>query len=405
MFMLTSFSAGKNSFLKTVNLILFHAFMFLFFSCSAQKKIQTTESVKVGAARMEMYLPLLQGKTVGLVANHTAMIGTTHLLDTLIKQNIDIAAVFSPEHGFRGTADAGAHITDGKDSKTGIPIVSLYGKNKKPSKDQLKGIEVLVFDLQDVGVRFYTYLSTLHYVLEAATENNIAVIVLDRPNPNIASIDGPVLDTAFSSFVGLHPVPILYGMTIGEYAQMIAGEQWIKTNATDAARLTIIPIANYTRTTSYVLPIAPSPNLRSAAAIAWYPTLCLFEGTEISVGRGTNNPFTLYGNPHCTMKDTAFTPTPNVGAKYPRFQDEVCYGKSMLKEQPTHNIHINEWIAAYQCYEGEKPFFNAFFKKLAGTDQLKKQLENNWTEKRIRASWKKDLKVFKYMRKAYLIYE
>lgn len=373
-------------------------------TCKAQKNIPVSNPVKTGAEQLSVYLPLLQNKQVALVANHTSMVNNTHLLDTLLANGISVAKVFAPEHGFRGDADAGAHIKDGMDSKTGLPLISLYGKNKKPSSEQLAGVEVIVFDIQDVGARFYTYLSTLHYVMEAAAEQHIPVVVLDRPNPNIGIVDGPVLDTNFISFVGLHPVPIVYGMTIGEYAQMINGENWIKPTNNKTCDLTIIKLANYTRKSNYVLPVAPSPNLKSDKAIHWYPTLCLFEGSQISVGRGTTNPFTMFGCPTCDLHDTIFTPEPNVGASNPKYKGEQCAGLSM-PDGYSDSLVVEYWLQAYTSYTGEKPFFNAFFKKLAGTDQLEKQISSGWSTQAIRNSWKKELQQFKKMRKPYLIYD
>lgn len=373
-------------------------------ACNAQKNIPVANPVKTGAEQLSVYLPLLQNKQVALIANHTSMVNNTHLLDTLLANGISVAKVFAPEHGFRGDADAGAHIKDGMDSKTGLPLISLYGKNKKPSSEQLGGVEVIVFDIQDVGARFYTYLSTLHYVMEAAAEQHIPVVVLDRPNPNIGIVDGPVLDTNFSSFVGLHPVPIVYGMTIGEYAQMINGENWIKPTNNITCDLTIIKLANYTRKSNYVIPVAPSPNLKSDKSIHWYPTLCLFEGTQISVGRGTTNPFTMFGCPSCDLHDTIFIPEPNVGASNPKYKGEQCAGVSM-PDGYSDSLVVEYWVQAYASYTGEKPFFNAFFKKLAGTDQLEKQISSGLSAQAIRNSWKKELQQFKKMRKSYLIYD
>ena len=373
-------------------------------ACNAQKNIPVANPVKTGAEQLSVYLPLLQNKQVALIANHTSMVNNTHLLDTLLANGISVAKVFAPEHGFRGDADAGAHIKDGMDSKTGLPLIPLYGKNKKPSSEQLGGVEVIVFDIQVVGARFYTYLSTLHYVMEAAAEQHIPVVVLDRPNPNIGIVDGPVLDTNFSSFVGLHPVPIVYGMTIGEYAQMINGENWIKPTNNITCDLTIIKLANYTRKSNYVIPVAPSPNLKSDKSIHWYPTLCLFEGTQISVGRGTTNPFTMFGCPSCDLHDTIFIPEPNVGASNPKYKGEQCAGVSM-PDGYSDSLVVEYWVQAYASYTGEKPFFNAFFKKLAGTDQLEKQISSGLSAQAIRNSWKKELQQFKKMRKSYLIYD
>ena len=343
----------------------------------------------------------LENKKVGVVGNQTSMIANTHLVDSLLSLGIDVVKVFSPEHGFRGKADAGAIIEDGIDSKTGIPIISLYGNNKKPTKEQLKGIDILVFDIQDVGVRFYTYISTLHYVMEAAAENNIKVIVLDRPNPNGHYVDGPILDTNFKSFVGMHPIPIVHGMTIGEYAKMINGENWITTRC----ELIVIEMENYTYNTNYDLPIKPSPNLPNARAVNLYPSLCLFEGTNISIGRGTNYPFQHFGAPYL-KSNYSFMPKSGEGSKYPKHEDIVCFGTDLrFQEDYLTALNLNWIIETYkQCSEKEE-FFNNFFDKLAGTDKLKKQIIAGKTAKEIKASWEEGLSSFKKLRENYLIYE
>ena len=359
------------------------------------------QNIVLGAERTDIYLPLLKNKKVGVVGNQTSMIANTHLVDSLLSLGIDVVKVFSPEHGFRGKADAGAIIEDGIDSKTGIPIISLYGNNKKPRKEQLKGIDILVFDIQDVGVRFYTYISTLHYVMEAAAENNIKVIVLDRPNPNGHYVDGPILDTNFKSFVGMHPVPIVHGMTIGEYAKMINGENWITTRC----ELIVIEMENYTYNTNYDLPIKPSPNLPNARAVNLYPSLCLFEGTNISVGRGTNYPFQHFGAPYL-KSNYSFMPKSGEGSKYPKHEDIVCFGTDLrFQEDYLTALNLNWIIETYkQCSEKEE-FFNNFFDKLAGTDKLKKQIIAGMTAKEIKASWEEGLSIFKKLRENYLIYE
>jgi uncharacterized protein YbbC (DUF1343 family) len=358
------------------------------------------QNIVLGAERTDTYLPLLKNKNVGVVANQTSMIANTHLVDSLLSLGIDVVKVFSPEHGFRGKADAGAIIEDGIDSKTGIPIISLYGNNKKPTREQLLGIDVLVFDIQDVGVRFYTYISTLHYVMEAAAENNIKVIVLDRPNPNGHYVDGPILDTNFKSFVGMHPVPIVHGMTIGEYAKMINGENWITTRC----ELIVIEMENYTHNTNYDLPIKPSPNLQNARAVNLYPSLCLFEGTNISVGRGTDYPFQHFGAPYL-KSNYSFMPKSGEGSKYPKHEDIVCFGTDLrFQEDYLTALNLNWIIETFkQCSEKEE-FFNNFFDKLAGTDKLKKQIIAGMTAKEIKASWQEGLEKFKKIRKKYLIY-
>jgi len=363
------------------------------FSAQAQKLV-------LAAERTNLYLHHLENKKVGVVGNQTSMIANTHLVDSLLSLGIDIVKVFSPEHGFRGKADAGAIIEDGIDSKTRIPIISLYGKNKKPKDEQLQGIDILVFDIQDVGVRFYTYISTLHYIMESATESNIKVIVLDRPNPNGHYVDGPILDTAFQSFVGMHPIPIAHAMTIGEYAKMINGENWITTKC----ELIVIEMENYTHNTNYDLPIKPSPNLPNARSVNLYPSLCLFEGTNISIGRGTDYPFQHFGAPY--MKSNySFMPKSGEGSKYPKHEDIMCFGTDLrFQEDYLTAINLNWIIETYkQCSEKEE-FFNDFFNTLAGTDKLKKQIIAGMTVREIKASWQEGLEEFKRIRRKYLIY-
>ena len=359
------------------------------------------QKLVLGADRTNVYLHHLQNKKVGIVGNQTSMIANTHLVDSLLSLGIDVVKVFSPEHGFRGKADAGAIIKDGIDSKTGIPIISLYGKNKKPKAEQLQGIDILVFDIQDVGVRFYTYISTLHYVMEAAAESNIRVIVLDRPNPNGHYVDGPILDTTFHSFVGMHPIPIAHGMTIGEYAKMITGENWITTRC----ELIVIEMENYTHNTNYDLQIKPSPNLPNARSVNLYPSLCLFEGTNISVGRGTDYPFQHFGAPYL-KSNYSFIPKSGEGSKYPKHENIECFGTDLrFQDNYLTAINLNWIIEAYkQCFEKEK-FFNNFFDKLAGTNKLKKQIIAGKTAKEIKASWEEGLSSFKKLRENYLIYQ
>ena len=359
------------------------------------------QNIVLGAERTDIYLPLLKNKKVGVVGNQTSMIANTHLVDSLLSLDINIMTVFSPEHGFRGTADAGAKIEDGIDSKTGLPIISLYGNNKKPRKEQLKGIDILVFDIQDVGVRFYTYISTLHYVMEAAGESNIKVIVLDRPNPNGHYVDGPILDTAFQSFVGMHTIPVVHGMTIGEYAKMINGENWISTKCD----LTIIKMENYTHDMSYNLPIKPSPNLPNARSINFYPSLCLFEGTTISIGRGTDYPFQHFGAPYLES-NYSFIPKSGEESKYPKHENTECFGTDLrFQEDYLTALNLNWIVEAYnQCSEKEE-FFTDFFDKLAGTDKLKKQIIAGMTVREIKASWEEGLEKFKKLRENYLIYK
>lgn len=374
-----------------------------------KKAEKHSKEVVVGANRMYLYIKDLQDKNIGVVTNQTGIVKTEkgkyiHLVDTLLKKKIKLTKVFAPEHGFRGEADAGEVVKDGKDTRTGLPIVSLYGKNKKPTAEQLKGIDVMLFDLQDVGARFYTYISTLHYVMEACAEAHIPLIVLDRPNPNGHYIDGPVLQPAFKSFIGMHPVPVVYGMTIGEYAQMINGEKWLAKSVT--TDLKVIPLANYTHQTAYSLPVKPSPNLPNDASVNLYPSLCFFEGTNVSMGRGTNKQFQIYGAPYFDKTAFYFTPKPNVGDKSPKFNGKLCYGEDLSKTAPLSQLNLAWLKKAFEQGKGVKTsFFTASFNKIAGNDLLKKQITEGKTEAEIRQSWQKDLDKFKEIRKKYLLYK
>lgn len=357
------------------------------------------------AAQVHDYLPLLQEKTIGVVANQTSIIGNSHLVDTLLSLGIEIRRIYTPEHGFRGTADAGAHVNNSSDGKTGLPIVSLYGKNKKPTPEMLHGIDVILFDLQDVGVRFYTYISTMSYVMEAAAENSIPVIVLDRPNPNGFYIDGPVLEPDNQSFVGLHPVPVVYGMTIGEYARMVNGEGWLKNGVT--CDLTVIPINNYNRNAIYELPVPPSPNLPNWESIYLYPTLCFFEGSNVSIGRGTEMPFQVYGHPNLRGNHT-FTPKSTSGASNPLLKGQFCRGENLIEFAHGYSYNPNqlhlEWVIdAYQQLK-VKGFFKDYFRLLAGDRQLQRDIENGKSANDIRASWQKGLESFRTIRARYLMY-
>ena len=364
------------------------------------------QPLKVGAEQFDQYLPLIQDKTVALVVNQTSRIGERHLVDTLLAQGISIAQIFAPEHGFRGKADAGAQVADGKDAQTGLPIVSLYGKNKKPRPQQLEGIEAVIFDIQDVGTRFYTYISTMHYVMEACAEAGIPFIVLDRPNPNGHYVDGPIREEGLKSFVGMHPSPIVHGLTVGELARMIRGEGWLE--ADEACDLSVIPCSNYTHQTSYSLPVKPSPNLPNDQAIALYPSLCLFEGTQVSVGRGTDLQFQVIGSPfHPEDKSSfQFTPEPKPGAKYPKHQGKACYGKKLQDSLAyQQGFSLEELIFFYRNSQNQADFFNSFFPKLAGTARLQQQIEAGMDEKEIRATWQEGLKAYRTMREEYLLYE
>ena len=360
--------------------------------------------IKTGADNYEAYLPLLKDKKIGVVTNQTGILSNkTHLVDFLIGQKLAVQKIFAPEHGFRGTADAGEHVIDGKDTKTQLPIISLYGDNKKPKNEQLKDINIMVFDIQDVGARFYTYISTLHYVMEACAENNIPLVVLDRPNPNGTIVDGPVLEPEHKSFVGMHPIPVLHGMTIGEYAKMINGEKWLTQGI--QCNLEIIPCKNYSRNMAYDLPVKPSPNLPNAQAINLYASLCLFEGTIVSVGRGTNKQFQIYGSPYLENHGYSFVPQPNLGAKDPLWKGRKCFGEDLSKTKKNKQLELKWLIKAHrEASTVMIPFFNDFFTKLAGTKKLQEQINSGVSETEIRKSWESGLTDFKTMRKKYLIY-
>ncbi len=379
--------------------------LILLVSCS---KAKSDTDIVPGAERVSVYLKFIEGKKVGLVANHTSLVGSTHLLDTLLSLNQDIVRVFSPEHGFRGTADAGEHVKDGVDPVSGLQVISLYGSDKKPKPEHLADLDLLIFDLQDVGVRFYTYISTLHYVMEACAESNIPLLILDRPNPNGFYVDGPVLDTNYSSFVGLHPVPLVYGMTIAEYAQMLNGEGWLKNRI--QCEIEVIKCEYYTHDSLYELPVAPSPNLQTMQAVYLYPTLGLFEGTVMSVGRGTDFPFMVYGHPDFPNCDFSFTPRSIIGAsKYPKYEGEKCCGVDLRMYDLTtffQQPHIQlEWLIEAKRYvQTEKPFFNKFFYNVAGNKELKNQIVEGESAEKIRKLWQNDLNQFRAIREKYLLY-
>ena len=363
--------------------------------------------IQVGAERTDQYIPLLRGKRIAVVTNQTGMVGHMHLVDSLVSIGMNVVKVFAPEHGFRGEADAGEYVANERDKRTGLPLVSLYGKNKKPTAEQLKDVDVLVFDIQDVGVRFFTYISTLHYVMEAAAEQHKQLIVLDRPNPNGFYVDGPVLDTAFRSFVGMDPVPLVHGLTMGEYARMLNGEGWLKGGV--KSDLTVIPCSGYGHASFYELPIKPSPNLPNMAAVFLYPALGLFEGTVVSVGRGTDRPFQCIGYPGCPLGTFAFTPRSVPGAKDPPYKEQACtgmdlssFGEFYSRMDPRLNL---EWlIGMYTASTDKGKFFNSFFEKLAGGTALRKAIIAGKSEEAIRATWQADLDAFKSMRKPYLLY-
>lgn len=356
------------------------------------------------------YLDQLRGKRIAIVANHTSYVGEKHLVDTLLASGIEIAHVYAPEHGFRGDQDAGAHIHDEQDKKTGLQIYSLHGKTKKPSAESLSDVDLVLFDIQDVGVRFYTYISTLHYVMEACAEQGIPVMVLDRPNPNlVARPDGPLLDMAYSSFVGMHPVPVLYGLTIGEYGQMINGEGWLADGL--QAELTVIPCQHYYRDSEYELPIAPSPNLPNQNSIYLYPSLCFFEGSEVSVGRGTDRPFQVVGHPNYGLGSYGFTPMPNAASKYPKLEGEQCFGLALSPERgalirESQQLDLSFLLDFYQALDhGEEFFSNAkHFDLIAGSDALRQQMLAGKSAEEIRASWQEDLAAYDAMWRKYWIY-
>ena len=384
----------KDSFKST---FLFFLFFSLFFICLGQQKIIT------GAEQIPKYIDILKDQNIGIIANKSSILSiNSHLIDTLLSLGININKVFVPEHGFRGEADAGEKIFSQKDPKTGLTILSLYGNQRKPTNEQLKGISTMVFDLQDVGVRFYTYISTLHYIMEACAEKNIPLIVLDRPNPNGHFIDGPVLENDCKSFVGMHPVPIVYGMTIGEYAQMINGEGWL--NNQIKCQLKVIKLKNYTHKTHYELPLRPSPNLPNSQAIALYPSLCLLEPTVISVGRGTEMQFQIFGHPNLPKSKFNFTPKSNFGAKYPKLENKICNGVDLRKYNMSNKIELKWIIDSYSNYPEPKSFFKEGFYKIAGTKKLKKQIEEGLSEKEIRRTWEEGLINFRRIRLKYLLY-
>ncbi len=358
-----------------------------------------------GAHDTDNYLHLLEGKKVGVVANQTSMIGNTHLVDSLMALGVDVVRIFTPEHGFRGAADAGAKVTDGRDEKTGIEIASLYGKTKKPTPEMLRDVEVMLFYLQDVGVRFYTYISTLTYVMEACAENDIRVVVLDCPNPNGFYVDGPMLKAENASFVGLHPVPVVYGMTIGEYGKMVNGEGWLKDGV--RCELTVVGIPGYERNAIYELPVRPSPNLPNWESVYLYPSLCFFEGTVISVGRGTDQPFQVFGHPDL-RGDFVFVPESKSGASKPLLEGQRCRGVDLVDY--AHDYAVNparlqlEWLIDAYHQMSDKVFFTKYFRLLAGDSQLQKDIEAGKTPAQIRATWQDDLEAFKAVREKYLIY-
>lgn len=395
-------------------------FIFLIFSCSAKsdatapvhKSLNEQEDQErlipeTGASKMEEYIPMLEGKKVGIVGNQTTLVDGVHLVDTLISKGIAVSKVFAPEHGFRGEANAGEYVANGVDQQTGVPVISLYGKNKKPKASQLEGIDIMVFDIQDVGVRFYTYISTLHYVMEACAEQGIPVLILDRPNPNGHYVDGPVLNPKYTSFVGMHPVPIVHGMTIGEYGTMINGEKWLNNKV--QCDLTVIKCNYYYHNTPWSIDVRPSPNLRSDLSISLYPSLCLLEATDVTVGRGTPHPFEQYGHPD--FPDSlkySFTPKPDFGAKDPKHNGELCYGVKLEDSEYArmYQLDLGFLMDAYFKMNGDlfRGKSTRMFFLLCGTDEILNQLKAGKTEAEIRSSWQEGLDAYKEMRKKYLLY-
>ena len=386
--------------------------LFLISCTNAQKDYNSNESknntIIVGAERTELYFPLLKDKNIAIVANQTSVINNVHLVDSLINAGFNVKRVFGPEHGFRGMTADGEHVQDDVDKKTGVSVISLYGSHRKPTKEDLKDVDVVIFDIQDVGARFYTYISTMTYVMEACAENDKEFIVLDRPNPHGDYVDGPVLQKEFSSFVGLHPIPVVHGMTIGEYAEMVNGEGWLKDGI--KCNQKVIPCKNYHHKTAYELPIAPSPNLPNNNAIQLYPSLCFFEGTIISVGRGTEFPFQVIGHPDFDIGSFVYTPEPIPGVSIqPKYEGKICYGQSLKgfventlnKER---QLHLNWLIDYFNYFKDKEEFFTPYFEKLAGTDQLRKQIEEGLTEEQLRASWQEDIDAYIIIRKKYLLY-
>jgi len=385
------------------------------------------QQVTPAAERMNVYLPLLKGKAVAVFANQTSMVNNTHLVDTLIKSGINVVKIFGPEHGFRGDADAGEHVGDATDKKTGLPVVSLYGNHKKPTPEDFKGVDVLIFDIQDVGVRFYTYIGSLQYYLEAALENHKPLLILDRPNPNGFYVDGPILDMNFKSFIGMQPVPIVYGMTIGEYALMLTGENWLspQANAINAYNVKTEPTAdtpfhvqvikcrNYDHKSKYILPVMPSPNLKSMQSIYLYPSTCFVEGTVMSEGRGTDKPFQVFGHPTLPNTLYSFTPAPNAGAKSSKCFYQKCYGWNLsgtneeILADLNNQMQLKYFLNAYKLFPGKDTFFlkNNFINKLAGNDVFQQQVKDGKTEQEIKKSWEPWLTAFKAIRKKYLLYD
>ncbi len=376
---------------------------------SLQHPYRPEDAIKTGAEQTDRYFQLLEGRRIAFAGNHTSLIGTVHLVDTLLRAGFTLVKVFSPEHGFRGDAAAGEWIDSSMDTHTGLPVISLYGSNRRPTPAQLNDVDIIVFDIQDVGVRFYTYISTMTYIMEEAARQQIPVLILDRPNPLRHYVDGPVLEAKHRSFVGLHPVPVVHGMTIGEYALMVNGEGWLGENLT--CDLTVIAVTNYSSNKRYKLPIPPSPNLPNMHAVYLYPSLCFFEGTQISLGRGTEKPFQVFGHPDLGNKgfDYKFIPQSVRAAPDPPLLGRICYGRDLIAIpqeilQATKQINLEYLLEAYAAFSEKESFFNNFFERLTGTDDLRRQIIDGKTEEQIRNSWKPGLDAFRAIRLRYLLY-
>jgi uncharacterized protein YbbC (DUF1343 family) len=365
--------------------------------------------ITTGAEQTAEYFPVIKGKKIAIVANQTSQIGKTHIVDSLYNYGFTIKCVFAPEHGFRGEAEAGETVINSKDKKTGLPVISLYGNHKKPTADDLKEVEMVVFDIQDVGARFYTYISTLQYVMESCADKNIPVLILDRPNPNGFYVDGPVLDSAYASFVGMNPIPVVHGLTMAEYALMLNGEKWLKNDR--QCELFYVKVKNWNHKVLYSLPVAPSPNLPNMSSVYLYPSLCFFEGTDVSIGRGTDHPFQVIGKPGLKKGNFHFVPKSIPGkAGNPLYEGQSCTGYDLREFGDQYmssagQLYIFWLIELYQLSEKQESFFIPFFDTLAGTDKLRLQIINNVPEEEIRNSWQKDLEDYKIKRKKYLLYD
>lgn len=398
--MINSLQNNQYDMIRSFFFISFLSF-FLISGCGAS----VDEKVLVlGAEQTELYLPQLEGKKVGLLINHTSMVGEQHLVDFLLEKEIDIVKIFAPEHGFRGTADAGELVDDNVDPKTGIPVVSLYGKNKKPSAETMEELDVVIFDIQDVGVRFYTYISSMHYMMEACAKYDVKFMVFDRPNPNGHYVDGPIRKPEFTSFVGMHPIPVVHGLTVGELAKMIHGEGWLENGS--KCDLVVIPMKNYRHSDAYLLPIKPSPNLPNDQSVLLYPSTCFFEGTKMSIGRGTQFPFQVIGYPDQRFGSFSFTPVSIDGmAKYPKLEGKECFGVDLRAVEIKPELDLNYVIDFYKKWDKEEEFFTKYFNTLAGTDELRKQIEEGWSMEKIRESWQPEIENYLKLSENYLLYK